>query len=279
MNIQKVAICLSTYNGAEYLSEQMDSLLVQTCQNWTLWIRDDRSTDNTLSIVQDYIKRCPRKIILITDTLGQLGPALSFGRLLEAADGDYFMFCDQDDVWMPDKVEQTLKTMKKAESDYSDKPILVHSDLTVVDSKLNIIAKSLWTYQKLLPSIGDDVGKIIIKNVVTGCAMMINRKAKEVSIPIPQEAVMHDWWIAIQTAYHGKIIPLPTPLMYYRQHQHNRLGAWQEDVFHVLKKIKYAPAILSHHHKMARLFEPGISNLSVLFRMVKIKLLQLTRTR
>ena len=274
-----ISICMSTYNGAAYLAEQIESLLAQTCQDWTLWVRDDGSGDTTPDIVDCYAQQYPRKIKVVRDARGRLGPSLSFGSLLEAADGEYFMFCDQDDVWLANKIELTLEAMKAAETTCPHLPLLVHSDLKVVDHKLNPIADSFWDYQRLRPSIASGCRGIIADNVVTGCTVMLNRAAKAVSVPIPPEAVMHDWWVAMTVAKHGKIIALPLSLTCYRQHENNRVGASRTDFFNLLKKMKQSSAIIRRHYKMVKKFDPGIWYTSVLFRKVMMKLLQVTLKR
>ena len=100
-----IAILMSTYNGERYLREQIDSLLNQTYKDWKLYIRDDGSTDETISIIESYVNDYPDLIVLLKDDLGNLGSARSFMRILSVVDADYYMFCDQDDVWLPNKVK------------------------------------------------------------------------------------------------------------------------------------------------------------------------------
>ena len=102
-----VAILMSTYNGERYLREQIDSLLNQTYKDWKLYIRDDKSTDGTVSIIEGYVRVYPDQIVYKSDGFGNLGAGCSFMQLLSSIDSDYYMFCDQDDVWMEDKIERT----------------------------------------------------------------------------------------------------------------------------------------------------------------------------
>ena len=225
VNYPTILVCMATYNGGEYLKQQIDSIIAQSIQDWRVIIRDDGSSDNTVSIIEKYAAEHPDKIKLITDSDGNLGANLNFGRLLEQADAEYIMFSDQDDVWLPNKIELTLNVMKATEQIYPDKPVLIHTDLKVVDSDLNIIADSMWSYQKIFPEISNNLNRIMAQNVVTGCTMMINRKARTVSLPIPKEAVVHDWWIAIKVAKHGRIAYISTPPVLYRQHPKNEIVA------------------------------------------------------
>ena len=184
---------------------------------------------------------------------------MNFGLLLERTNAEYIMFSDQDDVWLPSKIELTLNAMKATEQLYPDKPVLIHTDLRVVDSDLNTIADSMWSYQKLSPDVGNDINKIMAHNVVTGYTMMINRKAKAVSIPIPGEAITHDWWIAINVAKHGKIVYVSIPSALYRQHSENKIGAQRINILYFLKKIFCFRKLLSANYRMVKKIDPDAS--------------------
>ena len=115
MGSAEISICMATYNGEKYLKEQLDSILAQVNTDWKLLIRDDGSEDSTIEIIEDYAEKYPDKIELTTDSFGRLGPCMSFSRLLDLADAEYIMFCDQDDVWLSNKIALTLGAMKQAE--------------------------------------------------------------------------------------------------------------------------------------------------------------------
>ena len=139
-----IAILMSTYNGERYLREQIDSLLSQTNKDWILYIRDDGSTDGTVLIVKEYEREYPYKIVLLEDGLGNLGSGCSFMQLLSSVNSDYYMFCDQDDVWLSDKIEKTYLKLRTMESEDIGKSVVVFTDLYIVDKSLNIISNSLW---------------------------------------------------------------------------------------------------------------------------------------
>ena len=168
---------MATYNGSKYISEQFDSLLKQTYSNWKIIVHDDNSQDNTVEIIKIYEKKHPNKIKLIDDNINPGGAKENFSYLLGKIDENYhyLMFCDQDDVWLEDKIELTLGEMKAVEKNKKDIPILVHTDLKVVDYKLNTIYESMFKSQKLDYRIGDNLQHIAIENVVTGCTIMINK--------------------------------------------------------------------------------------------------------
>src|SRR5690554_3762938 len=124
----KIAIVLSTYNGEKYISEQLDSILNQTYQNFMLYIRDDGSKDSTISIIQKYQKTNPTKITFIQDDLGNLHVFDSFKQLLLHSSGDYYVFCDQDDIWTTNKLKVMQKRMKEREIANPEKAILLAHD-------------------------------------------------------------------------------------------------------------------------------------------------------
>jgi len=272
-----IDILLATYNGQEYLAEQIDSILAQSNQDWLLLVRDDGSNDNTVRIIEDYASRLPGRIKLVTDNGNRLGANLNFGKLLEYADTEYIMFSDQDDVWLPNKIELTLNAMKAAERIYPDKPILIHTDLKVMDSQLNTIADSMWSYQKLFPEVGDDLNRIMAQNVVTGCTVMINRKARAVSTPIPREAVLYDWWIALNVCKHGKIVYLSIPSILYRQHSGNQVGAQRVNAVHFLKKLRNVKELMSARCRMIKKFDPAVSLWTLMLNKTRAKTAQLFR--
>ena len=217
----KITILLSTYNGEEYLKEQLDSLFIQTYKNIEIIVRDDASSDKTLEILKYY------DIKLLSSDVN-LGIKKSFETLLryacENSDAEYFMFCDQDDVWNNDKIEKTLEEMQELEKLYGNNiPLLVHTDLEVVDENLKIISSSMWKYEYILPQY-NTFNRLLIQNTITGCTMMINRELAKKSLDIPEEAIMHDWWIGLIASCFGKISYLEESTIKYRQHGKNTIG-------------------------------------------------------
>ncbi len=254
-----VDILLATYNGQEYLAEQINSILAQSYQDWQLLIRDDESSDDTLSIIKEYLSTYSSKIKIIEDNDHHLGAKFNFQRLLEYSTAEYIMFCDQDDVWLKQKIEVTLKAMRAAEKNYPNKSIMVHSDLIVVDENLKKIADSKWAYEKIWPRKNDDLNRIISQNVATGCTIMINKRAKNVSLPIPKDAIMHDWWIAIKVAEHGKIIHITDKLVLYRQHPDNLVGAKRAPRMNIQGFLAMLPTLkekILNHYRMVKKHDP-----------------------
>lgn len=220
-----IAILLGTYNGNLYLREQLDSLYKQTIQDFHIYIRDDGSADETKAIINEYAADYPN-ITVLNDTKGNVGSKQNFELLLSFAQADYYMFCDQDDVWLPNKIEVSLARMKQLEQQYGNIPLLVHTDLMVVDGLLNVINDSFWRYSYINPQIVDkNIYYMGISNSVTGCTILMNEKAKEVSLPFHQHVLMHDAWVALCVMKYGRIDYITEPTMKYRQHGDNVLGA------------------------------------------------------
>jgi glycosyltransferase involved in cell wall biosynthesis len=237
---KKIYILLATYNGEKFIGEQIDSLLNQTYQNWKLIIHDDNSKDNTIKLIKEYEDKHPNKIKFINDGISTGGAKQNFTYLLNNIDNnyDYIMFCDQDDVWMKEKIEITLNKMLEVEAKCIRKPILIHTDLKVVDDQLNIISNSMFKYQKLNLNNQDNIERISIENIVTGCTMMLNKKLVMLSKTIPEEAIMHDWWIAITTLKCNGIIEfVDNSTILYRQHELNTIGSKKINLIFYVKKI------------------------------------------
>lgn len=235
--MNKVAVLLSTYNGSKFLRAQLESLCNQSHAAIEIFVRDDGSVDDTLNILES---AC---LHVLPDTQN-LGATKSFSILLDYAvsnsDADYFMFCDQDDIWLSDKVAITLAQLLTMEAAHGDIPLLVHTDLEVVDEALNIISHSMWDYEYILPQ-KNTLSRLLIQNTVTGCTMMINRKLAEKCISIPSKAIMHDWWIALVASYFGKIGYVERVTIKYRQHAKNTVGVKRFDisaVAHLLSLLK-----------------------------------------
>ncbi|MBW5448500.1 glycosyltransferase [Cohnella sp. CFH 77786] len=234
-----ITILLSTYNGQNYLRPFLDSLLEQTFRDFLIIVRDDGSTDNTLSILQEYTSKFKNLILL--EEGSNVGAARSFGYLLEfgltQTKSNYFMFADQDDVWMKDKIEKTYQKMQDVELQRkSQQPILVHTDLMVTGRDLNLISSSFWKQQKLRPT-NVQVNKLLIQNVITGCTMMINRRLAEKCSPFPKKVIMHDWWIGLVASCVGEIVHLQSATILYRLHDNNHIGARKLTLFNATMKL------------------------------------------
>lgn len=234
-NNHSIAILLATYNGEKYLSELIESIIEQSYTNWTLFISDDGSIDDTIQIITYFQKRDSRIKVLSCDA--HSGAKRNFINMLEMVEANYYMFADQDDIWLKDKIEKLIKKIIATERTFPETAILVHSDLTVVDSELNIISNSFWKYSKIRPDILLTFNYLGVCNSVTGCTMIINNQAKKCSLPMPDSSPMHDWWIAINVSKKGILEYINEPLVLYRQHGINVVGARSISMIYFLKKI------------------------------------------
>ena len=232
----KIDIVMAVHNGSRFIQEQIESIMNQSYKNWRLIVRDEVSTDNTLELLRKFKEILKERIVIVHDDIKR-GACQNFAKALELSDGDYTMFCDQDDFWLPEKIWKTYEKMMEMESRYGKEiPIYVYTDLTVVDSKLRIINDSFWKYQKLNPENGKNLAKLMTYNVTTACTAMINRCLRELAIPIPKEAIMHDCWCAMVASVFGKVGYLDMATILYRQHGENDSGARQYNLRYIIKK-------------------------------------------
>lgn len=224
MEKDNIAILMATYNGEQYLAEQIDSILNQTNKSWHLYVHDDGSSDNTYAILKDYSNNYPDKIT-IYDYPPQGGARNNFFSLLNKVEAPYYMFCDQDDVWIPKKISISLEAIKKQEETHPHKGIIICTDLFVVDENLSIIQDSMWKYSMVYPQYIQTFNDCGAQTAVTGCTMLFNQEAKNSCVYSTQKAIMHDSWVCLCTLKkHGILYGIHQQTVYYRQHGSNCLG-------------------------------------------------------
>jgi hypothetical protein len=221
-DMPKVVILLSTFNGQAYVEQLLDSILRQDYPFVKLRVRDDGSTDNTVNI----LKKFSRKYSGIHIYTGEnIGCSESFFELLRGAAGDVIMFCDQDDIWLPTKVSSAVKALSGAGL---HRPVMYHTDLTVVDDQLRTVAPSFMAQQNLRLPQAHRLEVLSIQNCVVGCTAAITSKLAAVALrkqPRPGAVAMHDWWLALVAKTHGDIIYSNQSEILYRQHGSNLSGA------------------------------------------------------
>ena len=246
----KLHILLATYNSAEFLQEQLDSILNQDYQDFSLLIRDGGSTDSTLAQIDRYCKKYPEKIHFLCS--GRASALENFSLLLQESDADVIMFSDHDDIWKKDKISKTLQAYLELEKRYSaDTPLLVFTDSEVVNSRAQQLSPSMLKFQNLNP--GDfDLNHLIVQNTMSGNTMLLNKALQKKILPIPSTAVMHDHWIALSAAVLGKIAFLDEATLLYRQHANNIYGAEEYSLPAMLGKL------LRERTKLRKRFEQNI---------------------
>lgn len=212
-------IVMSCYNGSQYLSEQLESVLNQTVADFTLLIRDDGSKDDTLQILAQC--KDPRVKVIAGENLG---PSGSFFALLEEAykmGADHVFFCDQDDIWMPRKLEMLLTEIQTLPAG----PALVFSDFAMIDGEGNITGQSYTKMAQLrIPEDGNFFPKLLAQPYVFGCASVLNRALLELIQDPPAGIEMYDCWIALTASLLGTVRYLPTATIYHRFHTANATG-------------------------------------------------------
>ena len=216
-----IDILLATYNGEKYIKEQIDSILNQSYNCFRLLISDDCSTDTTRAILQEYSKNDDRIKVFYQEK--NIGIVNNFEFLLGKVENNYFMFSDQDDYWKENKIKNTFEKLQKDDAD------LAYTDLEVVDENLNQISASYWNLKGLTKKIKkyNNFDSLYLNNYITGCTILCKSKWINTIIPIPKNSknILHDYWIALQVSYKGKITYLDEPTIEYRQHGNNCVGS------------------------------------------------------
>lgn len=234
----QIDVLIPTHNGAGYLAEQLESIFQQDIGDWRLIIRDDASSDNTLQVIERFRALDPTRITVLGGPGRRLGVAKSYEYLLRNSSSPYVAFCDQDDVWFPEKLRLLRARIQRLEEELGTAmPILVHSDLTVVNEHMETVSNSFWRHQKLDPRKMQSLARLLVQNCVTGCATMINRSLVDFALPIPEDAIMHDWWFALHAVSGGRIEALNQRTVKYRQHATNDTGAKEWRIEFVLRNV------------------------------------------
>lgn len=212
-----VSIVLATHNGVRWLPDLLTSLGRQTLVPVRLSILDDASTDGTWELVRD--AAMPGGQTVVGRQESNVGAVRTFERLLSMVGTEYFALCDQDDVWLPDKLEKSVSLLESSGAD------LVYTDLRVVDEGLRELGPSLWRLSNILPVTGRAVVPLILKNSVTGCTVVGRTSMLRKALPFPPGIPMHDWWLGLVAACGNGVVPLPEATVLYRQHGGNEVGA------------------------------------------------------
>lgn len=258
--MHKVEIILATFNSETFIEEQIDSILAQTYQNWHLTIQDGGSCDGTENILNKIEKKYRNKITFIPNNGGRLTAKENFSTLLSKVDAPFYMFCDQDDVWFEDKIEKTLDYYFLKNASGVKQPSLIFTDSIVTDEKLTPLCSSFLKLEKLNPE-KLALKNLLLQNVAPGNTMLFNRELKELALPIPAQAVMHDHWLMLVCSIFGMIHFMNAPTLYYRQHQKNVVGATRVSAISALRKLSKDP------HKFTLSLEKNFEQAKALYEI------------
>lgn len=250
-----IDILLATYNSERYLREQLDSICNQSVTGWRLIVRDAASTDSTVEIVREYELK-DHRIKLIG--VGAADAKENFSQLLAKSASDYVMFSDHDDIWLPDKIERSMVEMRGLEEKFGrESPLLVHTDLKVVNEHLHVLSDSLYAWGGLDPS-RNAPRQLLLQNVIWGNTMLFNAPLRRKCGNIPLNAVMHDHWVSLIAAVFGHIAYVPEAMVLYRQHGDNVFGVERSGFRRILFRIKKGVACarnrLNEHLDQAAVF-------------------------
>ena len=235
-----IDILLASYNGEEYIGELLQSLENQSFKEWRLIAADDRSTDRTLEILRQFAASSSHEVEIHVNQLPTGSAKANFFSMFQYVRSPYVMLCDQDDVWLERKIEKTMDAMNEMETSCgASVPILVHSDLRVVDRDLGTIEESFFRYSNYKNSFS--LREQLALNKVTGCTVMFNRALLEYLLNREfdtSKIQMHDSWLALIARCFGKVRFVDEGLILYRQHGVNSVGAQNaRSLRYILKKI------------------------------------------
>jgi len=214
--INKISVVLCTYNGSKYLKKQLNSILNQTYAIDEIVIVDDCSTDSTIQILKEYEQRYNN--IRIFFNKKNLGSNLSFKYAISLSSNDYTALCDQDDIWHKNKIQIQMNSILNSNFDVKLKPLVVFHDLCLIDENENLINKSFWELHNFNVD-NFTFKKLLIKNIVTGCTCLINKRMKEEIIKCDMNYIfMHDYLIALIGYGFGNFIVIKQQLIDFRSH-------------------------------------------------------------
>lgn len=272
MNQAEVIILMSTYNGAPFLRQQLDSILNQSFTNWQLIIRDDGSSDKTQEIIKDYERLYPTKIKQVFGGPGG-GSSESFMGMLEYANAPYCMFCDQDDFWETDKIEISLAKIKELEK--IDPIALVFTDMEVVSEDLKKELGSFLRLQKLNPNWINNSNNLLAQSIAAGCTMILSWHLVQIIKPIKAPLFQHDHWVLINAAIYGVVGYCDQKTVKYRQHSHNTIGSHRINFTYFSKKIRELSKVVDRWKYIKYSFKRKVNMLKLFVAKFRVNLARL----
>lgn len=226
--VKTLQVLMACYNGERYLPQQLASLQNQNDPCFSVLMQDDGSTDGTLALLAQ--ATADSRFQLAKNSGQHHGAIGNFLSLMAQCDADYAALCDQDDIWAADRLSCCRAAMEQAEAHYgADTPLLVHSDARLVDADGNTLQESFFAHQGWDKTV-TTLPRLLVQNNVTGCTLLMNAALRRLVVQHgdPARMHMHDWFIALTAAAFGQIIFVDEPLVNYRQHGVNVMGASQQ---------------------------------------------------
>ncbi len=222
MNINKsIAIALCSYQGEQFLREQIDSILAQSYQSFDLFIFDDGSTDASIEIINQYQQRHAN--IYLHQNQQRLGFVKNFEQAIKklSSKNTYIALCDQDDIWHKDKLARCYQALSILEQQNPNLPCLVHSDLALINASGEPLYASFFAKKQIDLPKKKSLAKILGYNGVMGNTLLINHQLAQLALPFPNGLKYHDYWLALVNETFGNRKTLHFPLVYYRIHSKN----------------------------------------------------------
>lgn len=222
--VTRVSVCMAVYNGEPYIKEQIQSVISELQDDDELLIRDDCSTDLTAKVIAEFEQD---KRVIFRKNAKKLGIVKNFESTIQEAKGKYIFLCDQDDVWLPGKVESCVAELQKH--------LLIVTDCKVVDQHLNVLYPSFFDLRRS----GKGFVKNIWKNSYLGCCMAFDRELLSVCLPIPANIPMHDMWLGLLAEANGSVLFMSKKFSFYRRHQSAASPTAGVSNLHILKQVKF----------------------------------------
>ena len=237
-----ISVCIATYNGALYITEQLASICAQLSADDEIIISDDGSTDRTLDVVRDFGD--PR--IRIVRNNSQRCYTANFENALSYAKGDYIFICDQDDVWLPNKVETVVHCLR--DEGYS----VVAHDAIITDASLTPTGHS---YYRIKGHIFRGLAGNLIRFSFLGCCLAVRKEVLKKALPFPSDHLLctHDNWLFLCASAFGRAKVLDQPLIYYRRHAGNTSQGGQNEHKPWTFRIRYRLYLIAHLIRRATL--------------------------
>ena len=256
-----VSIVMATYNGEQYIKKQLDSIIKQSYKNIEIIICDDCSTDNTIKIINKYKEKYSFIKLFINES--NLGYAKNFEKGISLCSGKYIALSDQDDIWDLNKIKMQLDSARSIKD--KNIPIMIHSDLEMVDENENTINKSYFEFRKYKLKKQKDLGHILGPCGVMGNTLFFNNHLKDIILPFPKDVENHDYWVATINELFGKRVTLDEKLTKYRIHSSNcsnnkvKLNKSNKIIKQVFKREFYLPYIQTKRINVMNYIESNYS--------------------